>query len=86
MTETNSIIRYFKTVRPELWNESEAQRAAFVLHHSLVHSTTPDLNEVTDALAELIPEQREFWLNVQATWNSHFLEAMTAMFESEENK
>ncbi len=40
-------------------------------------------DDLTDALAEWVPEQREFWLRVQATWNTQVIEAMTAMFEDQ---
>lgn len=42
-----------------------------------------DLEEVTDVLAELIPDQREFWLRVGATYKEHFNLAVTTMFSPE---
>lgn len=78
----NPVLRYFSIIRPQLWEAPEWERVAFVLHYAMVQRRKgEDWDVVTDALAELIPENREFWLRVQATWNTQFLEAFTAMFE-----
>ena len=82
--EANGVLRYFKIVRPQLWDAPPHEKAAFVLAHAIQGSGKWE--ETTDALAELIPEQREFWLRVQATWNAHFIEAMTAMFTEESDE
>ena len=55
---------------------------AHVLYYAMTHSEA-DWDDVTDALAELLPKKREFWLRVQATSNIHLLEAMTALFEED---
>ena len=77
----NPILRYFAIVRPELWDAPDFEKVAFVLSHVTQKGNHEDWQDITDALAELVPEQREFWLRVQATWNTQFTEAMTAMFE-----
>lgn len=77
--QTNPILRYFKIVRPQLWEEPIYQRVAFVLHHAITRSERTDWDELTDALAEMIPEDREFWYRVQASWNVQFAEAMAHM-------
>lgn len=81
----NPILQYFLIIRPQLWDAPEWEKVAFLLHYAMVQRRKDeDWNVVTDALAELIPENREFWLRVQATWNAQFLEASTAMFEERE--
>ena len=82
MKEENKVLRYFDAIRPTLRDESPLLITALVLHHGFERGIT-SWDDVTDALAELIPEQREHWLRVQATFNDHFLEAMTHMFQEE---
>ena len=79
----NPILKYFAIARPRLWDENveDFTRVAFILSHALKQQGGhAEWDNVTDALAELIPEQKDFWLRVQATWNTQFEEAMTAMF------
>ena len=76
----NPVLRYFAIVRPQVWEAPDHEKVAFLMHHGFAEGITK-WDVVTDALAELIPEQREFWLRVQATWNAQFLAGMTAMFE-----
>ena len=81
--EQNEIIRYFKIVRPQLWDEPDFQRVAFLLHHISVQRETIDWDVICDAFIDLLPEQKEFWLRVNATWNTQFIEAMTASFNED---
>lgn len=78
----NLVLRYFEIVRPQLWDAPDYEKVAFVMHHGIAEGKTAKWDDVTDALAELIPAQREFWLRVQATWNAQFMAGMTNMFES----
>lgn len=74
----NAIVDYFNLVRPKLKQAPEHERVAFILQHVIyMQKGKYDWDEVTDALAEFVPEQREFWFRVQATWNTHFIESMT---------
>jgi len=82
-TGDNPVLRHFAILRPQLWDAPDFEKAAFLLHHGMAGGLTK-WDDVTDALAELIPEQREFWLRVQATWNAQFLAAVTWMFENSE--
>lgn len=78
----NKVLRYFSIVRPQIWDAPEHEKVAFLLSHGLSNGGgVSQWIDLTDALAELIPENREFWLRVQATWNTQFTEAMAAMFE-----
>jgi hypothetical protein len=82
----NPILKHFAVLRPQLWQSPEWERVAFILANSITKSSMnnkPTWDELTDALAEIVPEQREFWLRVQATWNTQFIEAMTFMFKEE---
>ena len=79
----NPVLRYFAIVRPQLWEAPDFEKVAYVLSHVTRKGFHEDWQDITDALAELVPEQREFWLRVQATWNTQFVEAMTAMFENQ---
>lgn len=77
-------------IRPQLWDAPDFERVAFILHHAACTNLQPYVkksswDELTDALAEIVPEQREFWLRVQATHNEHFMKSMTFMFQ-EHNK
>jgi len=78
----NPVLRYFTIVRPQLWKAPDFEKVAFVLNHVTRKGVHENWNDITDALAELVPEQREFWLRVQATWNTQFMSGMSAMFES----
>ena len=77
----NPVLRYFAIVRPQVWDAPDFEKVAFILHHAIAEGKTANWDDVTDALAELIPEQHEFWLRVQATWNLQFLSGLTNMFE-----
>lgn len=77
----NPVLRYFTIVRPQLWDAPDFERVAYVLSHVTRKGNHEDWTDITDALAELVPEQREFWLRVQATWNTQFTEKMAAMIE-----
>lgn len=79
----NSVLRYFAIVRPEVWEAPDFEKVSFLMHHGMSEGTKT-WDDVTDALAELIPEQREFWLRVQATWNTQFLAGLRNMFENPE--
>jgi len=85
-TGDNPILKFFSGVRPQLWDAPDFERVAFVLHHAAYTKLTPYIekptwDQLTDALAEIVPEQREVWLRVQATHNDHFMRAMTFMFQ-----
>lgn len=78
---SNRILRYFAVIRPRLFEAPAFEKVAFLLQFAINEGKVfSGWEELTDALAEMIPEQREFWLRVQATWNLQFLEAMTAGF------
>jgi len=78
----NPVLRYFAIVRPQLWEAQDFEKVAYVLSHVTRKGFDGDWQDITDALAELVPEQREFWLRVQATWNTQFIAAMSAMLEN----
>lgn len=78
----NPVIRYFQIVRPQLWEAPDYEKVAFLFHHGMCEGSK-SWEDITDALAELIPEQRDFWLRVQATWNSQFIHAMAAMLNDQ---
>lgn len=80
----NPVLRYFAIVRPQLWDAPDFERVAYVLSHVTRKGHDEGWTDITDALAELVPEQREFWLRVQATWNTQFTAAMVAMFDEPE--
>jgi hypothetical protein len=90
-TGSNPILKWFAAIRPQLWDAPDFERVAFVLHHAAFTNLTPYFNkptwdELTDALAEIAPEQKESWLRVQATHNDHFMKAMTFMFQEHEKE
>ena len=78
----NPILKYFSWVRPQIWDAPDYEKAAFLIAHGMSKGSVA-WSDMTDALAELIPEQREFWLRAQATWDTQFVDAMTAMFEDD---
>jgi hypothetical protein len=78
----NPVIKYVNSMRPTLKDLPDFERVSAILHFSCFTNLEPYIkkptwDELTDALAELVPEQREFWLRVQATQNERFLKAMT---------
>lgn len=83
----NPIIHWLDSVRPTWRFDSELLRVALVLRTALRLPTpdavgSPSVEELCEALGEAQPEQREFWLRVDATEREQFLAAMTAMFET----
>ena len=81
----NRVLRYFWAIRPQLWDAPDFEKTAFVLQFAINEGKAQSgWEEITDALAEIMPNKREFWLRVQATWNIQFIEAMTAGFTTDE--
>jgi hypothetical protein len=77
----NPVIKYVNSMRPQLRDLPDFERVSAILHFSCFTNLEPFIkkptwDELTDAMAELVPEQREFWLRVQATQNERFLKAM----------
>ena len=83
----NPILRWYAILRPQLWEAPDFEKVAFVLRDACCRKSTGgeriEVEDVCDALAELMPEQREFWLRVEATERTQFIEGMTAMFSKE---
>jgi hypothetical protein len=80
----NPVVKYVNSMRPALKDLPDFERVSAILHFSCFTSLDPYIkkptwDELTDALAELVPEQREFWLRVQATHNDRFMKAMAFM-------
>lgn len=81
---TQEFIRHCEACRPQLRIESDFEKMATLL------GTFDVLNQIggdkrvlketfCDACAELIPEQREFWLRVEATIKERFINGFTAL-------
>lgn len=66
----NQLLRLLSSCDPNLWTLPEWERASRVLYYALYNDV--GWNDITDALAELCHEQREFWYRVQATANTSF--------------
>lgn len=79
----NPIVRYFTIVRPHIVDDPEPLRVGLILRHALTHSEKPTLAKVLEALVYYVPEQREYWLNVEASEQEQFIQAMTAMAEED---
>lgn len=75
---------WLEKLRPNLRNEQPFEIACSVLQQlSWQRPTEVSVPEACDVLAELIPDQRDFWLRVGATYNERFIGGLTALFESE---
>src|SRR3990172_8773825 len=83
--QQNPIVKWFRILRPQLWDAPDFEKVAAVISYAchLPMSKIVRVEEVCEALADLLPEQREFWLRVDATHNIRFVESMTAMFEAD---
>lgn len=96
----NPVIRWFSRIKPALWERSDFEKVAYVMRFLADHVPRKRgkgferdpfeccVGQCCDALADMIPEQREFWLRVGATEHITFVEGMTYMFEeyNEEQK
>ena len=56
----NEILKYYSVVRPQLREEPEFTRIAFVLRYALREKLS--VEDVCEAIIHLIPDQRELWL------------------------
>ena len=78
----NEILKFFRSTPKGIDELPEWEQVAKVMGYL---SRSPfghvDVEVATDALAELQPERREFWLRVGATHVDNFLRTMTAMME-----
>lgn len=74
---------WLEKLRPNLRDEQPFEIVCGVLTQLAYGHHKCTVPEACDALAELIPDQREFWLRVGATYNERFIGGLTALFESE---
>lgn len=84
MSHPNPVLNYILQFRPNLLDERDFERVAAVLQYMRFHHGEWTPETVTDALAELLPDQREFWLRVGATANIRLVEGMTYMFQDKD--
>lgn len=84
-TGDNPILKWFAAIRPQLWDAPEFEQLSFILSHAVSRpmGEMVHVSQVCDAMAELCPDNREFWLRVDATHIDHLVKAMTAMFTEE---
>ena len=78
----NQILRWFSTLRPQLFDAPEFERFGHLMRYVSQRPMDKFIStvEIFEALVTLIPEQREFWLRAEATEHAQFYEALTAMF------
>jgi hypothetical protein len=78
-----TVAEYVKALHPGIMDKPDFERVAIVFAAVRYEKFWAVYEEVMEALAEFLPEQKEFWLRVLATVNIRFVEGMTAMFEAD---
>ena len=78
----NEILKFFRGTPKGIDGLPDFEQVAKVMGYLARRPFGPvDVEVATDALAELQPEQREFWLRVGATHADNFVRTMTAIME-----